>query len=88
MKINITPAEQRKGYAKEASSVMISFLFNKSEANSIVKIVNAQDEASVALLKSLGFRAGEYFKDSVFSEGKWFSEYQFTLLKSDWDLSK
>jgi RimJ/RimL family protein N-acetyltransferase len=84
MKVSIAPAERRKGYAKEASSVMISFLFNKSEVNRIVKIVDAQDQAAIALLKSLGFREKEYFKESAFSDGKWVSEYQFALLKSDW----
>ncbi|RQO65234.1 hypothetical protein DBR43_30765 [Pedobacter sp. KBW06] len=86
MKVNIFPAEKRKGYAKEASSAMISYLFEKTTVNRIVKIVDAQDEAAMALLKSLGFREEEYFKDSVFSDGKWVSEYQFALLKSDWDL--
>ena len=84
MKVSISSEEQRKGYAKKASSAMISLLFNKSEVNRIVKIVDAQDEASIALLKSLGFKEEEYFKDSVFSDGKWVSEYQFALLKSDW----
>ncbi|RQO69655.1 hypothetical protein DBR43_16420 [Pedobacter sp. KBW06] len=84
MKVNIFPAEKRKGYAKEAASAMISFVFEKTEVNQIVKIVDAQDEAAIALLKSLGFIAGEYFKDSVFSDGKWISEYQFVLLKADW----
>ena len=84
MKVSIAPAEQCKGYAKQASSMMISFLFNKSEANRIVKIVDAEDKAAIALLKSLGFKEEEYFKDSVFSDGKWISEYQFALLKSDW----
>jgi RimJ/RimL family protein N-acetyltransferase len=84
MKVNISPAEQRKGYAKEAASAMISLVFGKSEVNRIIKIVDAQDEAAIALLKSLGFREEEYFKDSVFSEGKWVSEYQFALSKSDW----
>jgi RimJ/RimL family protein N-acetyltransferase len=86
MKVNISPAEQRKGYAKEAASAMISFLFNKPELNRIVKIVDAQDEAAIALLKSLGFKEEEYFKESVFSDGKWISEYQFVLSKADWDL--
>jgi RimJ/RimL family protein N-acetyltransferase len=84
MKVSISSAEQRKGYAKEASSAMISFLFSKSEVNRIAKIVDAQHEAAIALLKSLGFKEEAYFKDSVFSDGKWVSEYQFTLLKSDW----
>jgi predicted acetyltransferase len=86
MKVSIFPAEQRKGYAKEVSSAMISYLFEKTEVNRIVKILDAQDEAAIALLKSLGFREEEYFKESVFSDGKWVSEYQFALLKSDWDL--
>ena len=83
IKVNISPAEQRKGYAKEAASAMISILFNKSAVNRIVKIVDAQDEAAIALLKSLGFKEEEYFKDSVFSDGKWVSEYQFVLFKPD-----
>jgi RimJ/RimL family protein N-acetyltransferase len=88
MKVNISPAEQGKGYAKEAASTMISFLFNKSEVSRIVKIVDAQDEAAIALLKSLGFKEEAYFKDSVFSDGKWVNEYQFAMSKSDWGLSK
>ncbi len=84
MKVSIAPEEQRKGFAKEASSAMISLLFNKSEVNRIVKIVDVQDEAAIALLKSLGFREEEHFKESAFSDGKWISEYQFALLKSDW----
>ncbi|NQX38534.1 Acetyltransferase (GNAT) domain-containing protein [Pedobacter steynii] len=84
MKVSIAHEEQRKGYAKEASSVMISLLFNKSEVNRIVKIVDAQDSAAIALMKSLGFREEEHFKESAFSDGKWISEYQFALLKSDW----
>ena len=86
MKVNISPAEQHKGYAKEAASAMISILFSKSAVNRIVKIVDAQDEAAIALLKSLGFREEEYFKESVFSDGKWVSEYQFALLKPDWEI--
>jgi hypothetical protein len=87
MKVNISPLEQRKGYAKETSSALISFLFEKASVNRIVKIANAQDEAAIALLKSLGFKEEEQFIDSVFSDGKWGSEYQFALLKSEWDLS-
>ena len=88
MKVSIIPAEQGKGYAKEASSAMIPYLFNKLKINRIVKIVDAQDKAAIALLKSLGFKEEEYFKDSVFSDGKWVSEYQFALLKSDWDIKQ
>lgn len=84
MKVNIFTAFQRHGYAKEAASAMVSFLFQKAEVNRIVKILNAQDEAAIALLKSLGFKEEAHFPESVFSDGKWMSETQFTILKSDW----
>ncbi|AOM80183.1 GNAT family N-acetyltransferase [Pedobacter steynii] len=86
IKINISPTEQRKGYAKETVSAALSFLFKNAKVNRVVKTIDAQNEAAIALLRSLGFREEGYFIENVFVGGKWINEYQFALLKSEWDL--
>ncbi|AOM78484.1 GNAT family N-acetyltransferase [Pedobacter steynii] len=88
IEINISPVEQRKGDTKEAASALMSFLFEKAKVNRIVKTVNAKDEAAIALLRSLGFSEEGYFVENAFIDGKWINQYQFAMLKSEWDLFK
>lgn len=35
--------------------------------------------------KSVGFRQEGYFIENIFFKGKWGSEYQYALLKREWD---
>ncbi|MNY23026.1 Spermidine N(1)-acetyltransferase [compost metagenome] len=86
IEVSISPIQQRKGYAKETASAIISFLFKNAKVNRIVKTVNAKNETAIGLLRSLGFREEGYFIENILVDGKWINEYQFALLKSEWDL--
>ena len=63
----------------------MKFLFDEKALHRVQEIVDAENTASINLLKSLGFREEGYFIENIFFKGKWGSEYQYALLKSEWD---
>ncbi len=82
--ITISPHEQKKGYAKEVLRAILNFLFNIEGFHRVTETVDAENTASIQLLKSVGFRQEGHFIDNIFFKGKWGSEYQFAMLKSEW----
>lgn len=82
--ITISPDEQKKGYAKEVMHALLDFLFSIEGFHRVTETVDAENDASVQLLKSLGFRQEGYFIENIFFKGKWGSEYQFAMLKKEW----
>jgi ribosomal-protein-alanine N-acetyltransferase len=83
--ITISHFEQKKGYAKEALLGILTFLFDMKEIHRIAEIVDAENIASINLLKSSGFRQEGHFIENIFFKGKWGSEFQFAMLKREWD---
>lgn len=86
--ITISHFEQRKGFAQEALWGIMSFLFDDYNVNRIQENVDAENSASLSLIKSLGFKQEGYFVENCFFKGKWSSEYQFAMLKVEWDNMK
>jgi ribosomal-protein-alanine N-acetyltransferase len=84
--ITISHTEQRKGYAKETLQVLLVFLFSQDNFHRVTEIVDAENEASIALLKSAGFRLEGHFVENIFFKGKWGSEFQYALLRKEWEL--
>ena len=82
--ITISPIEQKKGFAKEALYGILSFLFENKGIHRVVEIVDAENIASIRLLKSVGFRQEGHFIENIFFKGKWGSEMQFAMLKKEW----
>lgn len=82
--ITISHLEQKRGYAKEVMLALLAFLFDTKEIHRVVEIVDAENTASICLLKSLGFRQEGHFIENVFFKGKWGSEYQYAVLKREW----
>jgi ribosomal-protein-alanine N-acetyltransferase len=84
--ITISHLHQRKGYAKETMTGLIDFLFREKGIHRIVETVDAENEASIKMLKSLSFREEGHFIENVFFKGKWGSEYQYAMLYKEWSL--
>jgi len=82
--ITISPCEQKKGYAKETLLGILNFLFSMEDFHRVTETVDAENLASIQLLKSVGFRQEGYFIENIFFKGKWGSEYQFAMLKAEW----
>ncbi|SHG31195.1 GNAT family N-acetyltransferase [Flavobacterium defluvii] len=83
--ITISHLEQKKGYAKEVLLGILNFLFDEIKVHRVVEIVDAENTASINLLKSIGFREEGHFIENIFFKGKWGSEFQFAMLKREWD---
>jgi len=82
--ITISHLHQRKGYAKETMLGLMNFLFQEKGIHRIVETVDAENQASIQLLKSLSFRKEGHFLENIFFKGKWASEYLFAMLKKEW----
>jgi RimJ/RimL family protein N-acetyltransferase len=86
--ITISPDEQKKGYAKEALLGILDFLFSLENFHRVTEIVDAENIASIQLLKSVGFRQEGHFIENIYFKGRWGSEYQYAMLKSEWSQLK
>lgn len=82
--ITISHLEQKKGYAKEVMIGILTFLFDTKEIHRVVETVDAENIASINLLKSTGFKQEGHFIENIFFKGKWGSEFQFAMLKREW----
>lgn len=82
--ITISHLEQKKGYAKEVLIGILTFLFDTKEIHRVVEIVDAENIASISLLKSIGFKQEGHFIENIFFKGKWGSEFQYAMLKREW----
>lgn len=83
--ITISHLEQKKGFAKEVLTAILNFLFNEKAIHRVVETVDAENTASLKLLESIGFRQEGHFIENIFFKGKWGSEYQYAMLKREWD---
>ncbi len=83
--ITISPTEQNKGFAKEAIFGILEFLFDIKKFHRIFAIVDAENISSIHLLRSLSFRQEGHFIENIFFKGQWGNEFQFAMLKSEWD---
>ncbi len=86
--ITISHLEQKKGFAKEILIGILTFLFDTKEIHRVVEIVDAENIASINLLISTGFKQEGHFIENVFFKGKWGSEFQYAMLKREWDNRK
>lgn len=84
--MTISHLHQRKGYAKEATNGILAWLFEHKNVHRVTEIVDAKNIASIKLLHSAGFREEGYFIENIFFKGKWGSEYQFAMLKREWEI--
>lgn len=82
--MTVSHLHQQKGYAKEAFSGIMDFLFAVKNIHRIVETVDAENIASISLLESLKFRREGHFIENIFFKGNWGSEFQYAMLKREW----
>lgn len=86
--ITISHLHQKQGFAKEAMIGLLTFLFDTKHLHRVVETVDAENPAAINLMKSIGFRLEGEFIENIFFKGKWGSEYQYAMLKREWDARK
>ena len=80
----IHPDHRRKGYAKEALAALIGHLIEAYDVHRFVGVAASLNHASIAVLRSLGFRREGQFKASFRCNGEWLDDDYFALLASEW----
>ncbi len=81
----IAPEFQQKGYASEALSAFLDYVFMQLRKHRVVATTDALNIASCRLLEKAGFRREAHFIENIFFKGSWGSEYQYALLRSEWN---
>jgi RimJ/RimL family protein N-acetyltransferase len=84
--ITISHTEQKNGYARETLVAILNLLFSIDDFHRVTEIVDAENIASINLLKSVGFNQEGHFIENIFFKGKWGSEFQYAMLKREWEL--
>ena len=80
----ILPQFQRQGYAREAVAAVIRYLIEGHRIHRFVGVAATLNEASGALLRSLGFRQEGHFLQSFLCDGEWLDDDYYALLASEW----
>jgi len=85
--IGYTLAQQywKQGYAAETMRCLLRYLFTELDLHRVAAECDAENSASARLLERTGFRREGHFVESVFWAGTYGSEYQYALLKREWD---
>jgi len=83
--ITISHLHQKNGFAKEVMFGILKYLFDEKGIRRVVELTDAANTASVNLLKSCGFRQEGHFIENRYFKGELCSEYQFAMLKKEWD---
>ena len=86
--ITISHLHQKNGFAKEVMFGVLKFLFDEKGIRRVVELTDIDNIASVNLLKSCGFRQEGKFIESRYFKGELCSEYQFAMLREEWEKRK
>lgn len=73
-----------KGYATEALSSVIDYLFNALDKHRITASIDPTNLKSIQLVERLGFRKEAHFVESLFFHGRWVDDAIYALLASEW----
>lgn len=83
--ITLAPAHQGRGYATEALQAVIGYAFGTLGKHRISAVTDAENQAAASLLKRVGFRQEAHFVEHLWFKGTWGSEFQFALLRREWE---
>jgi len=77
-------AHWRKGYATEALTAFIDYLFEDVDMHRITADCDVENSASWKTLEKLGFRREAHFVESFPVNGEYISEYHYGMLQREW----
>jgi RimJ/RimL family protein N-acetyltransferase len=80
----IAPAHQRQGFGTLAVVALLDYLFTVLNKHRVFASVDPRNEASMALLRSVGMRQEAHFRQSLFWKGEWVDDVVLGLLRSEW----
>lgn len=75
---------QGRGYAAEALSGLVDYLFKDLNKHRITASVDPRNHSSVKLMERLGFRREAHFIESLFLRGEWVDDVIYAKLAREW----
>ncbi len=72
------------GYALEALTAVIDYLFNSLNKHRIVASIDPENLSSIRLIERLGLRKEAHFVESLFFQGKWVDDLVYAILAREW----
>lgn len=80
----LDPIYQRRGYAAEAVSCLLGYIFKELDMHRVIAVADVRNEASVKLLQKLGMRREGHFIKNAWYRGEYTDEYLYAILKEEW----
>lgn len=80
----LTKSLHGKGFACEALSEIMQFLFTDLNKHRITASVDPANLKSIAMLERLNFRKEAHFIKSILIDGKWVDDVIYAILKEEW----
>ncbi len=75
---------QGKGYATEAVTEVLTFLFTQLNKHRITAGLDPRNTSSIKLLERIGFRCEGHFIKSYLNKGIWEDDLLYALLAEEW----
>jgi RimJ/RimL family protein N-acetyltransferase len=75
---------QGNGFASEAVSCLLDYVFTSLELHRIFAIADCRNKPSWTLLERVGLRQEGHFLENVWFKGEWADEYLYAVLKDEW----
>ena len=76
---------RQQGYGREAAGLVTNYAFQQRGLHRVSARVFAFNDASQALLESLGFVREGTNREAVFVDGQYWDVYWYSVLESEWD---
>ena len=78
------PEYQGQGFATEAVSAILDYVFDDLEAHRVIGSADARNTRSMALMKRLGMRQEAHFVKSMWFKGEWADDVIYAILEEEW----
>jgi ribosomal-protein-alanine N-acetyltransferase len=79
----VAPEYRRKGYSYEALRLLLKYLFEEMGLNKVTAQTGEFNQASIALLKKLGFKRDGTLRQHHELEGKMYDDLLFSILAQE-----
>jgi RimJ/RimL family protein N-acetyltransferase len=77
--LDIAPEHRRKGYASEAILLLLKYYFEELRYQKVTVSVHSNNQASIKLHESLGFKLEGVHRRTVYTEGRYFDHLWFGM---------
>ncbi|MDH5482409.1 MAG: GNAT family N-acetyltransferase [Candidatus Bathyarchaeota archaeon] len=80
----IAPNERGKGYATEAATIIVDYLFLTNKIFRIQVDTSTKNKASQRVIEKVGFQKEGIIRKHFFSSGKWRDSFLYSMLREEW----